>query len=138
MTSPRPSGALQRFERELLAWVVAWAPYGGAPDDETFPEFGLSTSEATDRAARLVCQRLSGELSTAQADRVLVTRAGVALRGAGMSTLSGQAPVAMHPTPVNALAHCDRVSRHHTYVVSERISEGGNHVQTPELAHRPH
>lgn len=70
---------LPRFETELLAWVIAWAPYGGAPDDETFPEFGLSSSEVAERVTRLVCSRLSGKVPTPQADRVLIARAWMAL-----------------------------------------------------------
>jgi hypothetical protein len=83
MTAAWPYGVLQRFERELLAWIVAWAPYGGAPDDETFPEFGLWATEVTDRATRLVCQRIGGEIPTPRADRALVAQAWMALQHTG-------------------------------------------------------
>lgn len=131
---------LQRFERELLAWFVSWAPYGGAPDDETFPEFGLSTSEATDRVTILVCQRLSGELPTPAADRVLVARAWLALRPASLLTHSRQARAAMHAEALKALSgqglpRLRHSADAHPAVTSTvcRVLEGDNDDQAAEL-----
>lgn len=69
---------LQPFDRALLEWIVVWAPYGGAPEDETFPEFGLSDRQLADRVALLVSDRHAGGLSV-EADRILVSRVRKAL-----------------------------------------------------------
>lgn len=39
---------------ELIRFARIWAPYGGAPDDETFPMFGITGSQFTDRLWRAV------------------------------------------------------------------------------------
>ncbi|MEU2003165.1 hypothetical protein ACH47B_00625 [Rhodococcus sp. NPDC019627] len=44
--SPPP---LDREVEEILRFARIWAPYGGAPADETFHHFGMSTSRFVDK-----------------------------------------------------------------------------------------
>jgi len=37
------------FDRHLLQFVLAWTPFGGPTDEDTFPRFGLRASTAHDR-----------------------------------------------------------------------------------------
>jgi hypothetical protein len=55
-----------RFDRDLVAFVRSWAPYGGPPADEVMVEFGLTLDQladrmqliaATERARRFECER---------------------------------------------------------------------------------
>jgi hypothetical protein len=38
-----------RFDRDLVAFVRSWAPYGGPPADEVMVEFGLTLDQLADR-----------------------------------------------------------------------------------------
>ncbi len=73
-------GVLRPFERALLEWIVVWAPYGGAPEDLTFPEFGLSTTEVINRGRRIARRRLANRSSMVRDDRILVERVWRALQ----------------------------------------------------------
>jgi hypothetical protein len=62
---PRSSGTLtgresgkrqlDRFDRDLLAFWLSWAPYGGPPADECFVEFGMDTERVRERCMQVVC-----------------------------------------------------------------------------------
>jgi hypothetical protein len=41
--------SLDREDEEILRFARIWAPYGGAPADETFHHFGMSTSRFVDK-----------------------------------------------------------------------------------------
>jgi hypothetical protein len=63
--SPRRSGTLNRrksgkrqldrFDRDLLAFILSWAPYGGPPENECFVEFGMSSERVRERCMEVVC-----------------------------------------------------------------------------------
>lgn len=59
------------FDRQILEHVLSWAPYGGAPADETFVRFGLSLTEFH---ARLDTILSTVELTAELQDRELVGR----------------------------------------------------------------
>jgi hypothetical protein len=45
---------LDRFDRDLLAFMLSWAPYGGPPENECFVEFGMSTDRVRERCMEVV------------------------------------------------------------------------------------
>lgn len=63
--SPRRSGTvnggesgkrkLDRFDRDLLTFMLSWAPYGGPPTDECFVEFGMDAERVRERCMQVIC-----------------------------------------------------------------------------------
>ena len=45
---------LDRFDRDLLAFLLSWAPYGGPPDNECFVEFGMNAERLRERCVHVV------------------------------------------------------------------------------------
>lgn len=45
---------LDRFDRDLLAFLLSWAPYGGPPENECFVEFGMSAKRLQERCVQVV------------------------------------------------------------------------------------
>lgn len=64
---------LERFDRQLLTFVVNWAPFGGPPVDECFVEFGMDIDRVRERCAKVVGNSPAGYYS--QADCQLLVRA---------------------------------------------------------------
>ncbi|OBF13626.1 hypothetical protein [Mycobacterium sp. ACS4331] len=48
------SDALDGFEHELLEFVSVWAGYGGPPDEELLPRFGVSRADLSARIHEIV------------------------------------------------------------------------------------
>jgi hypothetical protein len=63
-------GRLDRFDREMLTFFVRWAPYGGPPAQEVFPEFGISAECLQGRLWALV--NLRGDSLVSPRDRALL------------------------------------------------------------------
>lgn len=55
---PLPRG-IDPVDRAVLTFTVRWLPYGGAPADEVFVEFGLTGAEYEQRVCDLVHQHAS-------------------------------------------------------------------------------
>jgi hypothetical protein len=70
------------FERQILDFVLAWAPYGGPRDDDTFPEFGLHVSQLHDRFRHIVVALMACGDSLDERDRDLLARAHGYIRAA--------------------------------------------------------
>lgn len=49
-----PHGRLDRYDRDMLAFFAKWAPYGGPPASEVFPEFGISLPHLLARVEEIV------------------------------------------------------------------------------------
>lgn len=47
---------LDKFDRDLLKFALLWAPYGGPPADELFPEFGITSQQLVPRIRAIVTQ----------------------------------------------------------------------------------
>jgi hypothetical protein len=87
--SPRRSGTLSagerqrrkldRFDHDLLAFVLSWAPYGGPPADECFVEFGMSPGRVHERCLQVVCTARPGDFG--DGDWALLIRASQLLLG---------------------------------------------------------
>ena len=45
---------LDRFDRDLLTFMLSWAPYGGPPDSECFVEFGMNAERVLQRCMQVV------------------------------------------------------------------------------------
>jgi hypothetical protein len=66
---------MDRFDRRILQFVPAWAPYAAAPDDEVFLELGINAKELTTRFFTIVNQELKHAGHLERSDRLLVSRA---------------------------------------------------------------
>jgi WhiB family redox-sensing transcriptional regulator len=63
------------FERRVLEFVLAWAPFPGPTDEDVLLEFGISAAQLTDRFEQIT-GRMTGRTATlAPSDRSLVCRA---------------------------------------------------------------
>jgi hypothetical protein len=62
-------------ERHVLRYVLSWAPYGGPPADETFIEFGITTSVLRERFSRIVNRELTETGARSYEDRLLIAEA---------------------------------------------------------------
>lgn len=66
---------LDWFDRKIVEFILAWAPYDGPTDDETFPEFGMSTADLKARFVEIMAmQTLFGRVMGGD-DRALLQRA---------------------------------------------------------------
>lgn len=68
---------LNRFDREIIEFLLAWAPYGEPPEEESLPRFGMRADRVWNYVADIVMNR-RGRLSNAD-DRALVAGAAVVL-----------------------------------------------------------
>lgn len=66
---------MDSFERVLLNFVLAWAPYGGPREDDVWLEFGMTAEQLCARFARIVSGQLPRARSLSAADRCLLERA---------------------------------------------------------------
>ena len=48
-----PAG-VDRFDWEVVAFMVSWAPYGGPSEDDVLPAFGMTCSQLEERFALIV------------------------------------------------------------------------------------
>lgn len=71
MNEPR---VLDQFTRDMLALFIIWAPYGGPPDRETMPGFGLSAAQVLERVREVVGSRRATELCNRDRDLVYHVR----------------------------------------------------------------
>jgi hypothetical protein len=83
---------LDRFDRDLLAFVLSWAPYGGPPGNECFVEFGMSTERVRERCMEVVCAARAIEFVEAECS--LLLRASRLLLGPVQRDSLSIAPVA--------------------------------------------
>jgi hypothetical protein len=65
---------LDRFDRDLLVFVLSWRRYGGPPEDECMVEFGLNLDQLHERCMELVCGCHPNAYR--DAERTLLLRAG--------------------------------------------------------------
>lgn len=65
--------SIDLFDRELLKFVLNWAPYGGPPDDEVLPRFGIHSDQLCRRVQEIVHAGLARNVHIR--DRILLIRA---------------------------------------------------------------
>lgn len=66
---------LDWFDRKIIEFILAWAPYDGPTDDETFPEFGMSTADLKARFVEIISMQTLLEHVMGSDDRALLQRA---------------------------------------------------------------
>ncbi len=64
---------LDRFDRDLLSFVVSWAPYGGPPDNECFVEFGMSADRLRQRCVQVVSTTRAADCAEDERELLLRT-----------------------------------------------------------------
>lgn len=78
---PQPEddhGRLSPFDRDMAKLVISWAPYGGPPEHEVLPEFGISRECLLSRVDQMVDRYVGFNISPH--DRALVLHARHAVR----------------------------------------------------------
>ncbi|MDH6195887.1 hypothetical protein M2272_002527 [Mycobacterium frederiksbergense] len=66
---------MDSFERLILKFVLAWAPYGGPREDDVWIEFGMTTEQLCLRFTRIVNGLLPRFRGLPAEDRCLLERA---------------------------------------------------------------
>jgi hypothetical protein len=63
------------FDRRIVEYVLRWAPYGRLPDEDVFPEFGMTGHQLWVRFTAIVSNPTSRDGDLDELDRALVIRA---------------------------------------------------------------
>lgn len=71
---------MDTFERGILQFVLAWAPYGGPREDDVWLQFGMTVEQLGGRFAKIVAGLVPRVRVLPNADRYLLQRACVHLR----------------------------------------------------------
>lgn len=70
---------MDSFERQLVQFVVLWAPFGGPPDEEVLPSFGLTPALLARRFNQIVSTLAQAPVSLNDDDAQLLAAARRAL-----------------------------------------------------------
>jgi len=60
------------YDRQIIQFVLRWIPFGGPPDDETLPRFGLTPGEFRSRFRDIVSNLTRNEYTLVDDDRELL------------------------------------------------------------------
>lgn len=71
---------MDTFDRRILQFVLAWAPYGGPREDDVWPQFGMTAEQLRDRFAQIVAGLVPRVRALPAADRCLLEQACVHMR----------------------------------------------------------
>ena len=63
------------FDRQILQYVLWWAPFGPPPDDDVFPKFGLDSCQLATRVTDILKDLTRREHQLNLADTALLARA---------------------------------------------------------------
>lgn len=63
------------FDRQIVQYARLWAPFGGPPQDEILPRFGLTVPQFTSRLGELISALQAAESTLAAEDRELLVAA---------------------------------------------------------------
>jgi hypothetical protein len=76
------------FDRDLITFVIRWAPYGGPPRDEVLPAFGISANRLEERVLAIVrcywMRNLAAEDRSLLLDAAALLRSRCVIRGPGV------------------------------------------------------
>jgi hypothetical protein len=95
------------FERRVLEYVLAWAPYPGPTDDDVLLEFGISAAELVIRFEQIIRRMTARAVGLTPSDRSLVSRASAHVSRSQeppppthsvKGPAAGKAPAAVPPT----------------------------------------
>jgi hypothetical protein len=79
-TQPERRPRLDDFNRALLDFVIQWRRYGGAPDEETLPLFGIRERDVPQRVQTIASVWLPQDIRFE--DRLRIVRAVAAVQSA--------------------------------------------------------
>ena len=71
---------MDSFDRLILQFVLAWAPYGGPREDDVWLQFGMTAEQLAVRFAGIVADLVPRIRALPSPDRSLLERACVQLR----------------------------------------------------------
>jgi hypothetical protein len=83
------------FDRELVIFVLNWAPYGPPPEDEVLPRFGISSNRLGQRIRDIAAAGLARNLRAD--DRQLLLRALALINSATNPRPDNQKAATPHP-----------------------------------------
>jgi RNA polymerase sigma-70 factor, ECF subfamily len=78
------TGQLDRFDREIVHYVLLWAPHGEGRDEDIYPTFGMTADQLVDRFHRIIDTSVPHLDRLAKSDRELLDKA------RQLSTIFGQ------------------------------------------------
>jgi hypothetical protein len=74
LTGRRPrKRQLDHFDRDLLMFILSWAPYGGPPDSECLVEFGMSAGRLREKCVQVVSTTRSVDCDDEERELLLRT-----------------------------------------------------------------
>lgn len=68
------AGQLDWFDREIVHYVLQWAPHGEMWDEDVYPMFGMTVEQLVDRFHRIIDASVPGLDRLAKSDRELVDK----------------------------------------------------------------
>ena len=69
------AGQLDWFDREIVCYVLLWAPYGEVWDEDVYPMFGMTVDQLVDRFHRIIDLSVLRLGCLANSDRELLDKA---------------------------------------------------------------
>jgi RNA polymerase sigma-70 factor, ECF subfamily len=69
------AGQLDWFDREIIHYVLLWAPHGEMWDEDVYPAFGMTVEQLVDRFHRIIDAAVPGLGRLAKSDRELLDKA---------------------------------------------------------------
>ncbi len=69
------AGQLDWFDREIVRYVLLWAPHGEGRDEDVYPTFGMTVEQLIDRFHRIIETSVSRLGRLAKSDRELLDKA---------------------------------------------------------------
>jgi RNA polymerase sigma-70 factor, ECF subfamily len=75
-------GPLDWFDREIVRYVLLWAPHGQIWDEDVYPRFGMTVEQLIDRFHRIIDTSVPRLGRLAKFDRELLDKA-LQLRSSG-------------------------------------------------------
>jgi hypothetical protein len=118
--------ALAPFERDMIEYVISWAPYGDPPEDDCLPRFGKSFAHVQIRVRELVITGLQQYIKPD--DRTLLVRVAILL-GIPLQVHSRRLAVRTAPVnqPESQRLRCGRSSR------DSKTTSTRDHANPPKL-----
>lgn len=72
----RAPAGVDRFDWEIVCFMLSWAPYGGASEEDVFSGFGMTGQQLNERFAAIVSRlTVPGSLRLNRSQRELLKRA---------------------------------------------------------------
>jgi RNA polymerase sigma-70 factor, ECF subfamily len=68
------AGQLDWFEREIVRYVLEWAPHGEMWNEDVYPTFGMTVEQLVDRFRRIIATSVPGMGRLAKSDRELLDK----------------------------------------------------------------